>query len=87
MCERDGILLSTTSRQQYHKLENIYIFRQSFCLYSPCPSLEGIKDALCHKFRTLTISQNCSAVCTNKGGHRDAFLMNGVKRCEFRKAC
>ena len=73
--ERDGILLSTTSRQQYRKLENIYIFWQSFCFYSPCPSLEGIKDALCHKF-----------MCTNKGGHRDAFLMNGVKHHEFQEA-
>ena len=49
------------------------LFRRSFFLYSPCPYLEGIKDALCYKFRRLTIGQNCSAVCTNKGGHRDAF--------------
>ena len=39
-------------------------FRQSF-LYSPCPNLEGTKDALCYKFRRLMIGQNC-AVCTNK---------------------
>ena len=43
-------------------------FRWSFFLYSLCP-----KDALFHKFRRPTISYNCSAVCTNKGGHRDAF--------------
>ena len=48
-------------------------FRRSFSLYSPCPNLEGIKDVLCYKFRRPTIGQNCSAVCTNKGGHRDAF--------------
>ena len=40
-----------------------------------CPFLEGIKesDALCYKFRRPTIGHNCSAVCTNKCGHRDAF--------------
>ena len=48
-------------------------FRWSFFLYSPCPYLEGIKDALCYKFRRPMIGQNCSAVCTNKGGHRDTF--------------
>ena len=42
--------------------------------YSLCPNLEGIKDALFYKFRRPMIGQNCSAVCTNKGGHRDAFL-------------
>ena len=47
--------------------------------YSPCPYLEGVKDALCLKFRRFTIGQNCSAVCTNKGGHRDAF---SNERCE-----
>ena len=59
-------------------------FRRSFFLYSPCPYLEGIKDALCYKFRRLTIGQNCSAVCTNKGGHRDAFLS---KRCKAPQGC
>ena len=48
-------------------------------LYSPCPNLEAIKDALFNKFRRLTIGQNCSAMCTNKGGHKDAF---SNKRCE-----
>ena len=46
---------------------------QTIFLYSLCPNLEGIKDALCYKFRRPTIGKNCSAVCTNKGGHRDAF--------------
>ena len=48
-------------------------FRQWFFLYSLCSNLEGIKDALCYKFRRPTIDQNCSAVCA---GHRarDAFL-------------
>ena len=32
---------------------------------SPCPNLEGIKDALSYKFRRLTIGQNCCAMCTN----------------------
>ena len=27
-----------------------------------------------YKSRRLTIGQNCSAVCTNKSGHRDTFL-------------
>ena len=49
-------------------------FRRSFFLCSLCPYLEGIKDAPCYKFRGLTIGQGYSAVCTNKGGHRDTFL-------------
>jgi hypothetical protein len=48
-------------------------FRQSFFLYCLRHYLEGIKDALFHKFRRLMIGQNCRAVCTNEGGHRDAF--------------
>ena len=45
-----------------------------FLIYnSPRPNLEDIKDALFYKFRRPTIGQNCSAVCTNKDGHRDAF--------------
>ena len=49
------------------------LFGRSF-LYSPCPNLKGINDAvLCYKFRRPIISQNYSAVCTDKGGHRDAF--------------
>ena len=43
-------------------------------LYYIQRNLEGIKDALCYKFRRTTIGQNCSAMCTNKGGHRDTFL-------------
>ena len=41
-------------------------FRATIFLYSPCPNLEGIKDALSYKFRRLTIGQNCCAVCTNE---------------------
>ena len=41
-------------------------FRRSIFLYSPCPNLEGIKDALSYTFRRLMIGQNCCAVCTNK---------------------
>ena len=40
--------------------------RRSIFLYSSCPNLEGIKDALSYKFRRLMIGQNCCAVCTNK---------------------
>ena len=54
--------------------ERKILFRRSLFLYSPYPNLEGIEDALFYKFRRHTISQNYSAVCTNKGGHRDAFL-------------
>ena len=50
------------------------IFQTIIFLYSPCPNLEGIKDALSYKFRRPTIGQNCSAMCTNKGGHKNAFL-------------
>ena len=31
-------------------------FRRSFFLYSPCPNLESIKDALFYKFKTPTIA-------------------------------
>ena len=41
-------------------------FRRLIFLYSPCPNLEGIKDALSYEFRRLTIGQNCCAVCTNE---------------------
>ena len=33
--------------------------------------MEGIKD---YKFTRLRIGQNCKAMSTNKGGHRDVFL-------------
>ena len=56
----------------YYIQQKIF-FRQSFFLYSPCPNLEGTKDVLFYKFRRPTIGQICSAVCTNKGGCRDAF--------------
>ena len=46
----------------------------NFLIYSPYLNLEGTKDALFYKFKILTISQNCSAVCINKSGHRDALL-------------
>ena len=61
----------------------INIFRCVQTLYRRCPSLEGTKDALCHKFRRLTIGQNCRAVCTNESGHRDAFVKEW---CEARAA-
>ena len=48
-------------------------FRTIIFSHSLCPNLEGIKDVLCYKFRRPTIGQICSAVCTNKGGYRDAF--------------
>ena len=43
-------------------MKKLIFFRQSL---SPCPYLEGIKDALCYKFRRPMISQNSSVVCTN----------------------
>ena len=50
---------------------NIYMYAtknifqsDSFLIYSPCPNLEGTKDALFYKFRRLMIGQNCSAMCT-----------------------
>ena len=59
------------SGQFFFCLVRVYIqrkifFRRSIFLYSPCPNLEGIKDALAYKFRRLTIGQNCCAVWTNK---------------------
>ena len=63
--------------QPYERTYLYYIrevfFRVTIFLCSPCPNLEGTKDVLCYKFRRPTIGQNCSAVCTNKDGHRDAF--------------
>ena len=41
----------------------------------------------CYKFRRPTIGQNCSAVCTNKGGHRarDAFAIDlHIEGCDLR---
>ena len=57
--------------EHVHILVIIYIqrkifFKATIFLYSPCPNLEGIKDALFYKFRRLTIGQNCCAVCTNE---------------------
>ena len=63
----------------YNIQRKIFFRRLFFLYYSPCPNLEGIKDALFYKFRRPTIGQNCSAACTNKPGHRDAFLN---ERCE-----
>ena len=60
-------------------------FRQSFFLYSPCPYLEGIKDALCNKFRRPTIGQNCSALCTKAIEKHSR--TNGAKQCTFWEAC
>ena len=78
-CVLDLVILYTTKN----------IFQTIFFLYSLCPNQEGIKDALCFKFRRPMIGQNCSAVCTSiaKGGHRDAFRTNGAKRRTFREAC
>ena len=59
----------------YYTIYNEKYFSDDHFLYyyNPCPNLKGIKDVLCYKFRRPMIGQNCSAVCTNKGGHRDAF--------------
>ena len=54
-------------------ITKIFLRRIFFICYSLCPYLEGIKDALCYKLRRLMIGQNCSTLCINKGGHRDAF--------------
>ena len=54
------------------------IFQSDNFLYSPCPNLEGIKDALSYKFRRLMIGQNKIVVpCARTRlpgcrGHRDA---------------
>ena len=44
----------------------ILFFRATSFLCSPCPNLEGIKDALSYKYRRLTIGQYCCAMCTNE---------------------
>ena len=54
------------SYHNYIYIQRKIFFRRSIFLYSPCPNLEGIKDALSYKFRRLTIGQNCCAVCTNE---------------------
>ena len=43
-----------------HTTKNI--FQMIIFLYSPCPNLEGIKDALFYKFKRPTIGQNCSSM-------------------------
>ena len=50
-----------------------YFSDDRFSYNSLCPNLEGIKGALFYKFRRPTIGRNCSALCTNKSGHRAAF--------------
>ena len=57
----------------YYIYNEKYFSERQDSLYSPCSNVEGTKYALCYKFRRLTIDQNCSAVCANEGGHRDAF--------------
>ena len=59
---RGGLIILYTTKD---------IFQTIFFLYSPCPKLDGIK------MRSSTGSEGprlVSAVCTNSGGHRDAFL-------------
>ena len=46
--------------------------------YSPCPYLDGIKDVFCYKFRRLTIGQNGSAMCTDKGDHMHMYCVYGL---------
>ena len=70
-----------------HTIQRKIFFRRSFFLYSPCPNLEGIKDALFYKFRRPTIGQNCSAVCTTRVAIEMCSRMNGAKRRVFREAC
>ena len=61
----------------HYTIYTIYVYSKNyfsddhFFLYSLCPNLEGIKDALFYKFRRPAIGQICSAVCTNKGGHKE----------------
>ena len=57
---------SLLSKYNYIYIQRKIFFRKSIFLYSACPNLEGIKDALSYKFRRLMIGQNCCAVCTNK---------------------
>ena len=57
-----SLLIESTDSMIQRKI----FFRATIFLYSPCPNLEGIKDALSYKFRRLTIGQNCCAVCTNE---------------------
>ena len=68
------LMFSVKDPSLLYYMQQKMFFRRSFLLYSLCANLEGIKDALCYKFRRPTIGQNCSTVYTNKGGHRDAFL-------------
>ena len=69
------------------------IIRATIFLYSPCPNLEGIKDAFSYKFRRLTIGQNCVPCAQTRlprpRGHRDAFSSSSERRkCRaFQQAC
>ena len=51
-----------------------YFSDDQFSYIVPCLNLEGIKYVIFYKFRRSIIDQNCSAVCTNNGSHRDALL-------------
>jgi hypothetical protein len=58
----------------YTIIYNEKYFQSNNFLCSPCPYLEGTKDALWNKLRRLTIGQNYSAVCTHEGGHTHSCL-------------
>ena len=61
-----AILVFSPAKQLVIYIQRKLFFRRSVFLYSACPNLEGIKDALSYKFRGLTIGQNCCGVCTNE---------------------
>ena len=66
MHANNKVSYSTTVLDLIIYIQRKIFFRRSIFLYSPCPNLEGIKDALSYKFRRLMIGQNCCAVCTNE---------------------
>ena len=57
-----------------------YFSDDHFLMYSPCPNVEGIKDALSYKFRRLTIGQNC-AMCTNKVAKNRILELKQAAQC------
>ena len=70
---------------------NFYSIVFYTCYYSPCPNLEGIKNALSYKFRRLTIVVvPCAQTrLPRPWGHRDAFSSSSErrKRRAFGQAC
>ena len=59
------------------------IFHADKTFYSPCPNLEGIKDALCKctgLVRTVELCVQTVGPCAQNGGHENAFCASARRK-------